>query len=142
MPPPTALGPVMWRFACPTNWWASCLNSDNCQRKVSSDVISGVAFQYVGPVVCVECGDSGSIRSRDIRLRHSVTEERRTNNDAGVRRSSHQAKTPKNHHTNCHSLSRESASVCPFHASVFLCFRRSNDTTDNGSRHNTGNGCS
>ena len=72
MPLPLALGRslVALRVACPTSWWACCLNYDNCQPEAASDVISGAV---VDPT-----GDSRSNRSREIRLPRFVTNDRTT----------------------------------------------------------------
>ena len=60
MPPVTASSRILEvrRFACLTNWWASCLNFDNYQPEVASDVISGNVDQDVGMDVCANLGDS------------------------------------------------------------------------------------
>ena len=56
----TALGRILvtQRFACPTHWWASCLNFDNRQPEVVSDVISGMSVKDVGMDACGNFGDS------------------------------------------------------------------------------------
>ena len=59
----------------------------NYQPEEASDVVSGMAVQYVSVDVCVKYGDSRSNRSRDIRLPHFVTDKRTTNDDTGVSRS-------------------------------------------------------
>ena len=67
----------------------------NCQPEAASDVIYGMAVQYLGVDVHVKFGYSRSNCSLDIRLPHLAidgqTNDERTND---VRRSSHKAKTP------------------------------------------------
>ena len=54
------------------------MNVDNFRPEVPSDIISGVVVDPAGVKVRVKFGDSGSNRSRDIRLPHFVM-----NDDAG-----------------------------------------------------------
>ena len=68
------------------------MNFDNCKLEGASDVISGVVIDLTGVEVRVKLGDSRSNSSRDMRLPHFVTDDERTTNDTGVRRSSHKAK--------------------------------------------------
>ena len=68
-PRPTALARILAarRFACPTNWRASCLNSESCQPEVVSDVKSGMGVYPTGVnVLFVKFCDSRPNRSRDI----------------------------------------------------------------------------
>ena len=68
IPPETVGGGIFDRFR----------NFDNCQSEVASDVISGIAVQYVGVDVCVKFGESRLNHSQDIRLPQFVKNERRT----------------------------------------------------------------
>ena len=67
--PPEAVG--IWIFD-------RSFNFDNWQPTVANDIISGVVVQDVGLDVVTKLGDSRLNRSRDIRLPHFLTNERRT----------------------------------------------------------------
>ena len=58
-------------------------NVDNFRPEVRSDVISGGVVDPTSLKVRVKYGDSGSNRSRDIRLTHFVTNDNDKDDDAG-----------------------------------------------------------
>ena len=68
---------------------------DNFRPELGSDVISGMIVTPVGMKVGVKLCNSKSNRSRDIRLPHYLPNDNddESDDDAGVRRSSHKGKT-------------------------------------------------
>ena len=52
-------------------------NFDNCQPEVASDAIPGPAIRQLGVDAQAKFGDSRLNSSRDMRLPHFVTDERR-----------------------------------------------------------------
>ena len=71
-----------------------------CSRpETASDVISGKAVQYASMDACFKLGDARSNRSRDIRLLHFVTDERRRRTTPAWLMVDHIGLTPKRHIT-------------------------------------------